>query len=121
MPYTCPTCHRVSYHPMDEAQRFCAVCGFEADRVSPPLPIAPGYWMNETSGVLRPAIEAYLHGVQMTGEQIAAVRAYLRQWIAGDFIGADIERLRTDVDNLTTRAAISEWLKRAYILNIDPL
>jgi hypothetical protein len=27
---------------------------------------APGYWMNETSGVLRPAIEAYLNHDELT-------------------------------------------------------
>lgn len=43
---------------------------------------APGYWMHETTGVLRPAIEAYLsrsldpHSPEMTPEQIAAVRGY---------------------------------------------
>lgn len=42
---------------------------------------APGYWMDETSGVLRPAVEAYLHGRDMTPEEIVAMRAYLRQWI----------------------------------------
>ena len=40
------------------------------------------YWMYETSGVLRPAIEAYFSGL-MTDQHIAAMRAYLRQWIAG--------------------------------------
>jgi ribosomal protein L37E len=26
--FTCPTCERISYHPRDAAERFCAVCGF---------------------------------------------------------------------------------------------
>jgi ribosomal protein L37E len=30
-PYVCPTCGRVSHHPEDARQRFCAVCGFEDD------------------------------------------------------------------------------------------
>ena len=37
---------------------------------------APGYWMNEMSGALRPAVEAYLHDEPMTARQIAAFRAY---------------------------------------------
>lgn len=41
----------------------------------------PGYWMNETSGVLRPAVEAYLNGTEMTPGQIVAMRGYLRQWV----------------------------------------
>jgi hypothetical protein len=34
---------------------------------------APGYWMHETSGVLRPVVEAYLHGGPMTEADIARV------------------------------------------------
>jgi hypothetical protein len=79
------------------------------------------FWMRETSGVLRPAIEAYLAGGGMTAEQIAAMRAYLRQWIAGNWVGADLESLRLDVDGLTSRAAIERWLDRAMDAGIDPL
>ena len=41
----------------------------------------PGYWMHEISGVLAPAVKAYLTGGAMTPGQIAAMRAYVRQWI----------------------------------------
>lgn len=81
----------------------------------------PGFWMNETSGVLRPAIEAYLAGGPMTTGQIAAMRAYLRQWIAGDFVGPGIDMLRSSIDDLTSRKAISRWLRRATDEGIDPL
>ena len=50
---------------------------------------APGYWKHETSGVLRPAVEAYLGGGPMTGSQIAAMRAYL-DWEFG--LVAQLER-----------------------------
>jgi hypothetical protein len=82
----------------------------------------PGYWMNETSGVLRPAIEAYLNGGAMTDEQIAAVRAYLRQWVAADRQPSDaLDRLRAGVNTLVTRKKIEAWLNDALALNIDPL
>ncbi len=88
----------------------------------------PGYWMNETSGVLRPAIEAYLapaidpHAPPMTLAQIAAMRAYLRQWInAPAWRGPMIDVLRTQVDEITTREAIDRWLDRALEEGIDPL
>lgn len=56
----------------------------------------------------------------MTDAQIAAMRAYLRQWIeAPHWAGAAL--LRRDVDSLTSRAAISDWLARAERLGIDPL
>jgi hypothetical protein len=80
----------------------------------------PGYWINETTGRLRPAIESYLSGGPMTDEQIAAMRAYLRQWIvADDWRG--VETLRWSVDGLTSHAAITQWLDRAIEIGIDPL
>jgi hypothetical protein len=88
--------------------------------------LGPGYWPNETSGVLRPAIETYLTGAAMTPEQIAAVRAYLRQWImapAWDAAGpsADITDLRERIDNLVDRETIDDWLQDAEDIGMDPL
>lgn len=80
----------------------------------------PGYWMNETSGVLRPAVEAYLNHDEMTPSEIAAMRAYLRQWIAA-FPGPDAESLAKDVDGLIDRSAIDRWLHKAIDQGIDPL
>ena len=83
---------------------------------------APGYWMNETSGVLRPAIVAYLAGTAMTSWQIAIMRSYLRQWIgAPAWLGPDVAELRATVDGLTTRHDISAWLDLADRAGVDPL
>jgi hypothetical protein len=83
---------------------------------------APGYWMYETSGVLRPAIVAYLEHDELTPTEIAAIRAYLRQWVnAPGFQGADVEELRASVDGLTSRQAIGRWLDEATHAGIDPL
>ena len=80
------------------------------------------YWIAETSGVLRPAIEAYLKDLEMTGEQIAAMRAYFRQWIFnGDWVGGSIGDLKAMVDRIKTRADIHEWLFLADLEGIDPL
>ena len=87
----------------------------------------PGYWMNEVSGVLRPAVRAYLLGGPLSGEQIATLRAYLRQWIGGHvtspvwFVGPEVAALRASIDGLTTRRAIAAWLERAVDAGIDPL
>jgi hypothetical protein len=67
---------------------------------------SPGYWMNETSGVLRPAI-------------IALIDAYLRQWMGGPWLGA--EDLAARVDGLTTKQAIRKWINDAIDRGIDPL
>jgi hypothetical protein len=81
-----------------------------------------GYWMFETSGVLRPAVEAYLHGDYMTPGQIAAMRAYLRQWIFSPvWRGEELDGLRRGIDGLISRAAISAWLDDADRAGIDPL
>jgi len=82
----------------------------------------PGYWMHETSGVLRPAVEAYLNGRPLTPQQVATMRAYLRQWIAAPtWRGTNIDLLRATVDSLSTRADIRSWLEVAEREGIDPL
>ena len=61
-------------------------------------------------------------GEPMTGEQIAAMRAYLRQWImAPCWVGPDVETLRNGIDGLTDEATVSRWLDLAAEANIDPL
>lgn len=82
----------------------------------------PGYWRYETSGVLRPAIEAYLACGSMTPEHIAAMRAYLRQWINADgWVGEKVDELRGAIDGLTSREALAEWLVIADDAGLDPL
>jgi hypothetical protein len=91
----------------------------------------PGYWMDETGVLLRPAVEAYLSGCNMAPIEIAVMRAYLRQWImdpvwdanphADDLEHACLTQLRTEVDGLTSRAAIASWLPKAEAFGIDPL
>lgn len=84
--------------------------------------MAPGYWMHETSGVLRPAIEAYLAGGTMTPAQVATMRAYLRQWIADPrWCGDDLDWLRGAVSDLENRGQIKVWLDVAMDVGIDPL
>ena len=82
---------------------------------------APGYWMYETSGVLRPAVEAYLTGAEMTPMHIATMRAYLRQWANGPWKGPMIDPLRTRVEEIITRKDIDDWLEMALESGIDPL
>jgi len=83
---------------------------------------APGYWMNETSGALAPAVLAYIAGDDLDTAQIATLRAYLRQWIlVPGWRGAEVAPLRAAIDGLTTRAAIETWLARAEQAGIDPL
>lgn len=85
-------------------------------------PETPGYWMYETSGALRPAIVAYLKGDALNDAEIAAIRAYLRQWIMADaWRGPAIDALRAGIDGLNSRSSIRRWLDVALDENIDPL
>jgi hypothetical protein len=82
----------------------------------------PGYWMNETTGALRPSIHAYLEGIVLSREHVLSIRAYFRQWMGrGDWRGAEIPALIADIDRIMTRRDISRWLQDAMELGIDPL
>jgi len=91
----------------------------------------PGYWMDETSGALRPAVEAYLNHEPLTAAHIGALRAYLRQWIgaeawdlhphAGEEDRAQLAQMRARVDSLISRQAIDTWLDAAIDMGMDPL
>ena len=78
--------------------------------------------MYETSGVLRPAVRAYLKGKAMTAKDIAAIRTYLRVWVfAPEFDGDGVEALRQTVEGLASREAIDDWLATARKEWVSPL
>lgn len=81
--------------------------------------LIPGYWPNETSGVLAPAILAYLHDQPLTPAQVGAIRAYIRQWMRGDYLG--VEELTAKIDAIQTREDLHRWFDEALELGIDPL
>jgi len=82
----------------------------------------PGYWQRETSGILRPAVEAYLRHEALTPEQVATMRAYLRQWIAAPaWQGEGVEALRQAVDCITSQAALDAWIAKAGAEGVVPL
>ena len=82
----------------------------------------PGYWMYETSGVLRPAVEAYLNNEPMTDAHIGAMRAYLRQWMDDTtWAGNEIVSLRERIDGIVDRPSLQSWLDDAFDAGIDPL
>lgn len=76
--------------------------------------------MHETTGELRPAIETYLRDGELTHRQIAAIRAYFRQWMTAPWMG-DVDVLRSQLEEITTREDIDRWLGRAADYAIDPL
>lgn len=84
----------------------------------------PDYWMDATDNVLRAAGETWLLGGELDGEEIAALRAYLCQWIEApgwDYRAEDISELREAVSKLPDQDAIRDWLHRASDAGIEPL
>ena len=83
----------------------------------------PGFWMDEQSGVLRPAVEAYLLlEDELSPEHIGVMRAYLRQWImAPVWCGPAVTALREALDGIESRAGVDRWLGAALKVGIDPL
>jgi len=85
------------------------------------VPYTPGYWMHETGGELRGAVERYLNSFEMTDEDIALMRAYLRQWMQGPWRGAAVPELRRSIDEIKDRDTLAHWLDRALDAGVDPL
>lgn len=79
-----------------------------------------GYWMHETSGVLKPVVEKYLRHEKLSPGDIVIMRAYLRQWIEADGF-KDGEILRDTVRSITTQRELEDWLDDAMAVGIDPL
>ena len=91
----------------------------------------PGYWPYESSGRLEPVVRAYLKGERLSPEQIATMRAYLRQWIMATVwdknphaVGegfALLDEFRARVNDLTDQPAIDNWLFDVTAWGMDPL
>jgi len=102
--------------------------------VTPPLPPdhpdAPKYWMHETGGELRPAVERYLTNAEMTRRDRHLVILYLRQWVnsptwdrnphLGTNGNRDLMRLRYAAAAAMTRGDIDACTKLAVDLGMDP-
>lgn len=81
--------------------------------------------------MLRPAVEAYLGGGDLTEAELAALRAYCRQWVnspvwdrnphAGAEERETLAMLRRLVDQISSRATLSAWLAAATDFGVDPL
>lgn len=92
---------------------------------------APGFWMRETGGELRPAVERLIRGEDLSLRDIALIRAYCCQW--ADATGWDrnpwasesdrmgLARLRELARVLINRESIEAWVQLAVDLGMDPL
>jgi hypothetical protein len=91
----------------------------------------PGYWQNESSGVLAPAVKRYLAGESLTLREIGLLRAYFRQWVDSpvwdqsphqDAAGAEeLSALRASAVAIETQKDLEQWVARAIEFGMDPL
>ena len=71
----------------------------------------PRFWMEEQTGVLEDAVEAYMEGDRLTVDQLRALKIYLKQFIeraplAGD---AKVHLLVQRLDRLRTTREIEDF------------
>jgi SLT domain-containing protein len=79
--------------------------------------------MKEQGGKLKPAILGYLHGGDLDREEIALIKAYLKQWVdhPGWERGRNLTQLRRMVDHIDSREDISKAVWLAVSMGMDPL
>jgi hypothetical protein len=76
----------------------------------------PRFWMEEQTGVLEEAVDAYFNGAHLTPRQLAVIKVYLKQFVeraplAGDakvhLLVQQIDRIKTthDIENFADDAA----------------
>lgn len=95
-------------------------------------PRRPKYWMQETSGILKPVIEKLLTApADLTERDIAILRMYFQQWVdspAWDANPHENERsrqalaeLRSKARTLKTFREVKDWIATATREGMDPL
>jgi hypothetical protein len=96
----------------------------------PDHPDAPKYWMYESSGVLKPAVEKYLNGKWLTRAELGAMKAYLRQWVDSpswdlspvtEDDRTELQSLRLRVADIHTAGDMQEAIDVMIELGMDPL
>lgn len=91
--------------------------------LDPGDPRAPKYWMYETSGVLKPVIEAFLAGTLLTPAQVRLMQSYLYQWVNSPVWAPDgaVEALRLRVAAIKTHRDVVAAIDISVQLGMDPL
>lgn len=71
----------------------------------------PRFWMEETTGALNEAVDAYMNGERLSAEQINVIKVYLRQFIErAKLAGAANKRLLlSKIDKLSKVSEIERF------------
>lgn len=80
----------------------------------------PLYWMNETTGVMRSAVIAFLDG-NATEKQLALVIAYCKAWVDCPVWEGNLAGIRKSIREVKTSDELKWWIHEALEEGIDPL
>lgn len=71
----------------------------------------PRFWMEETTGALSAAVDAYMNGERLPTEQLQLLRLYLRQFIERALLAPEANRrlLLSKIDKLKTTNDIENF------------
>ncbi len=71
----------------------------------------PHFWMTEQTGRLADAVEVYMNGERLSPEQLATIKAYLRQYIERAVLTGDAHRgrLLQELDKLRTTREVEHF------------
>ncbi len=71
----------------------------------------PRFWMEEQTGVLSAAVEAYLDGQRLKPDQLAAIKVYLKQYIERAVLAgaAKVPLLLSKIDKLKTTGDLERF------------
>lgn len=99
--------------------------------IPPDSPLAPKYWMHESSGALKGPVTRLINNAGLSADDILVIRAYLRQWIDSpvwdESPGSNYDSrraladMRSRVRRITSRREIDEWIALAVDQGMDPL
>lgn len=71
----------------------------------------PRFWMEETTGALNEAVDAYMNGEKITATQLDVIKLYLRQYIERAVLSSDANKklLLSKIDKLKTTADVERY------------
>jgi hypothetical protein len=75
--------------------------------VSPP----PRFWMEETTGALNEAVDAYMNGERLTAAHLNLIKLYLRQYVERALLSGEANKrlLLSKIDKLKTTADVERY------------
>jgi hypothetical protein len=75
----------------------------------------PRFWMEETTGALGDAVDAYMAGERLSAEQLDAIKTYLRQFIERAVLSGDANKklLASKIEKLKTTADVERFADEA--------